>query len=355
MESERIGHAGVDQLIRSIDPIIQEVSMMPPQASPIRDQATGALPAEPLGLSSRWLREALLAARRVSPSPQATDDLAHDAFLRAVENPPPDRNFGPWIQRICRNLLVDGWRAGARASRLQPADTAPAAAPTGEEAALAGELRRQVRRAVVALPRDQRRAVILRYEADWPFDRIARRLGVEEATARTRVHRALAALRRSLGALRAWFMPGPIAFKPALAVLLALAAEPRALESVRRVIPAAAIDDAGAGRARRHGARPAQVAVASDGDDAAAAATTAPRGSAAARRAAPPRPTANPTDEAAPEPAPLRFNFDNEVVEGEKKGPSDEWIDGTPNIRHRSLIEIRRQFLPELIKTLEDF
>jgi RNA polymerase sigma factor (sigma-70 family) len=47
-------------------------------------------------------------------------------------------------------------------------------------------------------PRDQRVALVLRYYEDLPVDEIARVTGCRPATARTRIHRALAKLREEM-------------------------------------------------------------------------------------------------------------------------------------------------------------
>jgi RNA polymerase sigma factor (sigma-70 family) len=50
----------------------------------------------------------------------------------------------------------------------------------------------------IALPPQQRAAVVLRFYEDLEYGDIAAILGVAEPTARSHVHRALAALRREL-------------------------------------------------------------------------------------------------------------------------------------------------------------
>jgi len=51
---------------------------------------------------------------------------------------------------------------------------------------------------LAALPRDQRVALVLRFYEDMPVDEIARVMGCRPATARTRIHRALAKLREEM-------------------------------------------------------------------------------------------------------------------------------------------------------------
>ena len=106
---------------------------------------------------------------------------------------------------------------------------------------------------------------------------------------RTRVHRALAALRTHVAALRLWLMPGALSLKPALAVLIVFAA---GAESVRRCAAGVDLDErsaptAGGPRARPssriHGAHTASSRTASD--NARHARAEAPRAEPSHRRA----------------------------------------------------------------------
>jgi len=275
----------------------------------------------------------------------AGDDLAHEALLRALEHPPGDRNanLGPWMQRIFRNLRVDAWRAEARARTLASDVPLPPPPPGADDAALARERRREIRRAVLALPRAQRRALILRFQAGWPFDRIADRLGVEEPTARTRVHRALAALRGRLATLKAMVMPGTLALQPALAVVIVLAAEPVGMLRPERVSPAAPPVVASA--VPHHATRSVRLAD---------AAPAAPTPAASRKTAAPKTDSSRSTARSDAPPPPQRFDFEGDPVTGEFDHP---WLDpviGDTRATHQSLIEIRRDLIPEMVKALEN-
>jgi len=305
-----------------------------------------------------WIAEAAKAARRApSPAPggpSAAEDLAQEALARMLEHPPARGNAGAWIERICRNLRIDGWRAQARShlagERLAPVCAAPAS--TGEDAVLARERRRVVRRGLVSLPRPLRRALILRFFGGWSFDRIGARLGLPEATARTRTHRALAALRARVAALRVVILPQLLPMKAALAVAIVLAADPRALPpSARRVVPSL---------------RPAPIARAAGVARSlaqASAAPASPGGPAATHSAGQPvdagrAPRATREHPAAATENPLavrRYDFENDRVEGELSRPDDSGpIWGTTRAAHPSLIEIRPDFQVEIVKTLED-
>ena len=97
---------------------------------------------------------------------------------------------------IARNVLRDHYAASA--NRPEPA--ALGDDPAAE--ALSPEWRAGVRDAVregfLALPREQRDVLLLRLMADLSFAHIARRIGVPEATARTRAFHGLRRLRAAV-------------------------------------------------------------------------------------------------------------------------------------------------------------
>ena len=299
---------------------------------------------------AQWLAEATVVSRRLVTGHDAREDLAHDALLRVLQHPPERENAGAWIQRICRNLHVDAWRDVSRAQRISR--DAPACPPSrsGEDVVLAQERRRVVRRALLALPRPQRRALILRFYGGWSFERIAARLGMREATMRTRVHRALAALRAHVATVRLWIAPGALSLKPAIAVLIVLAAS---VDPVIAPTPAsisasdARPEPTAGGRARFFTARGARHV---EGTRLAQATP-----SAAHRGRADGAPRAEPRAPSIVASAVQHYDFDDDQVSGVLQGPDgDGPIESVLPAKNPSLIELRRQFLPEMVKSLED-
>ena len=122
-----------------------------------------------------WTEARAIAARR---DPRAADDLAQDlacAVLedgaRGVERP------AAWLERVGRNAAIDRQRVEQRRAELAPHIEPPAAPADPETALLARERRGLVRRALALLPRPQRRAALLRFHAELPFRDVAARLG----------------------------------------------------------------------------------------------------------------------------------------------------------------------------------
>jgi RNA polymerase sigma factor (sigma-70 family) len=93
-------------------------------------------------------------------------------------------NAKAWRRRIGRNgKAPPGWADGREESVPPPDRT---------------ELHRAVRRAIACLPEKQGRAVVMRYLEQKDYETIAVSLGCSEATARSHVSKAVAALKSQL-------------------------------------------------------------------------------------------------------------------------------------------------------------
>ncbi len=123
------------------------------------------------------------------------EDAVQDALARALprwsrisEAEDPDA----YVRRMVVNAHTSWWRRFRR-SESPVAEVRPDAAddPDVEE-------HDRVWRACLALPPDQRVAVVLRYYEQLDYDEIADLTGVREGTVRSRVSRGLAGLRAEL-------------------------------------------------------------------------------------------------------------------------------------------------------------
>jgi RNA polymerase sigma-70 factor (ECF subfamily) len=271
-----------------------------------------------------WAEARAIAARhgRTGAS-DAADDLAQELVVAALEAGGAARRPGAWLERVGRNAVIDRWRSERRRGELAAALPAPTAPADPESQLLARERQTVVRRGLVALPRPQRQAALLRFHCDLPFEAVAARLGTEPATARTRVHRALAGLRARVQGLRALFIGWQAAQTAVLVVTLAAAAP--------------------AGPQRAAASPPPQPAPARR-QPAPAKATTP---------AEPPQPA--PEVKAFGVPAVQHMVFGADLIEGDVRGPEGERIMLVRPAPQPSLIEIRHHFLPEMVKSLEDY
>lgn len=118
------------------------------------------------------------------------EDVAQEALVRLCQRwPLPDvDNPGAWVMRVAFNLATSRFRR-AKIHRRAVARMAPERVDTDLDSAIA------VRRAVLALPERQRRAVVLRYFADLSVRDTAAQLGCPEGTVKTLVFQAIKSLR----------------------------------------------------------------------------------------------------------------------------------------------------------------
>jgi RNA polymerase sigma-70 factor (sigma-E family) len=129
------------------------------------------------------------------------EDVVHDAFCglyrRWQHLDDPAKALG-----YVRSSVLNGCRTVQRRNRL--ADrlvTYQPSAISAEAAALSGEERREVVKALRRLPRRQREVLVLRYYLDLSDEQIAADLGISQATVRSARRRALLSLEHLLGEL----------------------------------------------------------------------------------------------------------------------------------------------------------
>jgi RNA polymerase sigma-70 factor (ECF subfamily) len=144
--------------------------------------------------------------RRVLGDRHEAEDVAQEAFLQAYRSLPTFRGdgpFGAWLGRIAVRMAIARVKRPAEL-RADPTraqgwlvDDADSVDP--QLLALDGELRTEVQQAISTLPEDQRRIVTMRYYGDMSLHEISSATGAPIGTVKSRLHRALAALRRRIG------------------------------------------------------------------------------------------------------------------------------------------------------------
>ena len=133
------------------------------------------------------------------------DDAVQDAFVKAFHAMArfrPGAPFRPWLLRIVANEARNrrrsaGRRAGLalRVARQRPSGDA---APSPEEAAIAGERRRRLADALATLNERDRLIVAYRYMGGMTEAEMAEALGCAPGTVKSRLSRALDRLRAAL-------------------------------------------------------------------------------------------------------------------------------------------------------------
>lgn len=148
------------------------------------------------------------------------EDLAQQAFLRvykAAPNYKPTAKFRTWLFTIVRNLVFNESRRRGRA-RLQPLATSEPDrherddpnAPSRElpdtrvksagQEVLDREMMEAVNQAILALPEQQRLAVVLRRYDELPYEEIAEVLQTTVPSVKSLLFRARETLRKALAA-----------------------------------------------------------------------------------------------------------------------------------------------------------
>ena len=131
------------------------------------------------------------------------DDVMQDAYLHAFRSMGTfrrDAELGSWLYRIVFNACMDELRRSGR--RAQPMDLGavgwePPAPQPGPERVVGA--RADVLEALAALPEDQRATVVLVDGEGFDMATAARILGVAPGTVGSRLSRARATMRRTLG------------------------------------------------------------------------------------------------------------------------------------------------------------
>lgn len=285
--------------------------------------------------------------RRFAVDPGDLAQATAEVYLARQE--PPDA-AAPWIERVLRNRAVDSWRNCQREapSLAASSDARLSSSPTPLEELEAREERWLLEQACGALTPPERALLARRFHEG----EVARLSSSE----RTRLRRLLNRLRRELGHLRAFAFPawglgaqGTIALVAVTPFLLAgtLGAGSGDAAALQRHVNVHGV-------ARTEGLAPKvgraleapQVIVAAVVPDDRSATEGGPglRGSAHGRA----------SRETAAGGVETRFDFDEDQVEGALHAPDEILIDGRRPTKSPSLIELRRDFLPELVKGLED-
>ncbi len=151
-------------------------------------------------------------ARRVTGQPADAEDLMQDAFLELAKAP-PDRPRAIGLRAYLGRSIVLGAKTLNRLTSARRRRDRRAARP--EATMQSPDVRADAEAALAMLDETQRAAATLRFLHGCSYAEIAATLGLSEAAARMRVHRALAELRKRLGprtearlAALAPFVPG---------------------------------------------------------------------------------------------------------------------------------------------------
>ena len=141
------------------------------------------------------------AARLILRDPERAKDAVQEAFVRAWRDLPtlrdPDR-FDAWLRRLVVHSCLN--EARRRRSRPREVELLPIDHPTTSDPGSALADRDELERGFRRLDPEQRAIVVLHYYLGYPLPEAADILGVPVGTAKSRLHRAIQALRGAVDA-----------------------------------------------------------------------------------------------------------------------------------------------------------
>ena len=135
------------------------------------------------------------------------EDLFQETWIRVLDRGSQynaSANFEAWLFTIARHLVIDLHRR----KKSEALDDVPEAAVVSAESspfddAFRREQAAGVQNALARLPAVFREVLLLRFQEDLPFAEIAAVVGAPLPTVKSRLYRALAALREQLGGAHA--------------------------------------------------------------------------------------------------------------------------------------------------------
>jgi RNA polymerase sigma-70 factor (ECF subfamily) len=152
-------------------------------------------------LASAGLTRLDTAARLILRDPELAKDAVQETFARAWRDLPGLRDAERWDAWLYR-LLVRACYDELRRSKRRPIEVelTEIGLPSTGDPGHALHDRDEIERGFRRLDADQRLVIVLHYYLDLPLPDVARNLGVPIGTVKSRLHRALVAMRLALGA-----------------------------------------------------------------------------------------------------------------------------------------------------------
>jgi RNA polymerase sigma-70 factor, ECF subfamily len=147
----------------------------------------------------RYQRVLFTVALRMLGDYDEASDATQNAFIsayRRLDTFDPQRRFFSWIYRILVNECLNDRRDRRPHEELTP-DMAAGGSPI--DLVEAGERRRRVQTAILALPYEYRQVIVLRHFTELSYDEIAEVAGISAKTVKSRLHTARERLAKILG------------------------------------------------------------------------------------------------------------------------------------------------------------
>ena len=155
-------------------------------------------------------------ARLILRDPDLAQDAVQETLIRAWRSLPGLRDpqtFDPWLHTLVGRACIDQIRKRRR--RVIEVELAPIHDRPGLDDAMRIADRDQLDRVLSRLEPEARAVVVMHFFLDLPLSQVAATLGIPVGTAKSRLHRSLAAMRSAIAiddvaAARPTVMRGPV-------------------------------------------------------------------------------------------------------------------------------------------------
>ncbi len=178
---------------------LRAVTIVPDDDAGLMGRVQAGDPAGAEALFTRYAGPMVGFTERMLGNRAEAEEVTQDVFLKMIsrcDQYDGRASVSTWLFAIAANACRDRLRSAWRTTSV-PLDAVPE--PKGESSIEGGLLEREKRRAVrVALDRltrEQREALLLARYRGMPYAEVARTLGISEGAVKTRVFRAVEALR----------------------------------------------------------------------------------------------------------------------------------------------------------------
>ena len=156
---------------------------------------------------SKWLVAYL---RGITSNEADAEDAVQETWVRVIRSCGSFRggSVRAYLTRVARSVAIDRFRRAGRptvsvnsagADGVMLVETLPDGAPAPDAAFESRATAEDVRRAVRALPENQREVLLMRIEAELSFKEISETLGIPLGTALTWMHAATVRLKKEFG------------------------------------------------------------------------------------------------------------------------------------------------------------
>jgi len=155
------------------------------------------------GIVLRYQKTAWQIAYRFLGDAAEAEDVAQDAFLKLLAAAPryrPSASFRTFFYRIVSRLCIDRTRK-MKPVYLDKVPDMPDSRPHASDRMASAERTAAIRRAMDALPSNQRMAIVLRHYEDFDYRSIAKTMGITEKAVERLLARGREHMRQNLANL----------------------------------------------------------------------------------------------------------------------------------------------------------